>query len=294
MASMGVPRGRRSTSQGGGRRGSQSPAVSRGAQQSQGHQHHYRRRTDPNDASTPGPGEYNQDYGTIFRGALQLHRQGHNARGYSALTNRGTMTENESLEEEVARLNSRVEILVRAGADYRERVDDLFAATKQEAEKDAGMTVEQLHDMRVLNERLGQRLEELNAVCAQERGAKEQMVQECETLQTKVGVLEAQVDESRAAQRRVEAELEQTAHDQLEQQKSVSTSLAATSRLENDIADLRQLCDTQKSTISELERQLEDALSRSDAVETLTEENGRLHAQRESLDELLRALQTRV
>ena len=79
------------------------------------------------------------------------------------------MTENETLEEEVAHLNARIDVLVRAGADYRERVDDLFAATKEEARKEAGLATGQMHDLQVLNERLALRLEEVDSALAQER-----------------------------------------------------------------------------------------------------------------------------
>eukprot|EP01059_Diplonema_ambulator_P022934 TRINITY_DN38298_c0_g1_i1.p1 TRINITY_DN38298_c0_g1~~TRINITY_DN38298_c0_g1_i1.p1 ORF type:complete len:836 (+),score=292.27 TRINITY_DN38298_c0_g1_i1:167-2509(+) len=208
-------------------------------------------------------------------------------------TSKGTMTENETLEEEIAQLNARINLLVRAGADYRKKVDNLFAVTKEEScqeEQKAHARVRQLED---LSRKLTEELRNVNGMLGQERLSSEKLHQEVEQLSRENVDLTRRLDAATAAQRRVEEELESAARSELQNHEH-----------QREVEDrLQELEEANARLTSELKRRTSDLAEATSVVESLkgcdTEvknahnEVTRLQIERTSFEQLIKALQNR-
>eukprot|EP01064_Diplonema_japonicum_P036460 TRINITY_DN8181_c1_g2_i1.p1 TRINITY_DN8181_c1_g2~~TRINITY_DN8181_c1_g2_i1.p1 ORF type:complete len:842 (+),score=225.58 TRINITY_DN8181_c1_g2_i1:173-2527(+) len=213
------------------------------------------------------------------------HKMGQNSRG--------TMTENETLEEEVAQLNARISLLVNAGADYRKKVDNLFAVTKEESQQEESKTNARVQQLEELSRKLTDELQNVNGMLGQERLINEKKQHDIDQLVRENGELARGIEAAVAAQRRVEEELETTARAELQHRQQQRS-------LEDRIQELETINTAQTS---ELARRSEELLAMqekhdnqeriSDETNEIQKEATRLQIERASFEQLIKALQNR-
>eukprot|EP01063_Lacrimia_lanifica_P002897 TRINITY_DN11568_c0_g1_i2.p1 TRINITY_DN11568_c0_g1~~TRINITY_DN11568_c0_g1_i2.p1 ORF type:complete len:996 (+),score=231.43 TRINITY_DN11568_c0_g1_i2:47-2989(+) len=251
-------------------------------------------------ASTPGPGQYEQDHNTISRDATERAWRGGMHAGFGgqcgprgALVNKAVMTEHEGLEEEVARLNARIAVLVRAGADYRAKVDDLFMTTKEESERSAMKTTQQLTDLEKERDALRQETSVATAMLEKERAEHEELKAEVRVLRENILAADRRVEDARSAQRRVEEELEATAAEAEAFRMSRSADEERIQRTERECAEVTEHMAAQQSQLARLQMQADEVKVQQSLVADLRDEQRRWVEKSASLEELIGALQNR-
>eukprot|EP01060_Flectonema_neradi_P009290 TRINITY_DN16635_c0_g1_i1.p1 TRINITY_DN16635_c0_g1~~TRINITY_DN16635_c0_g1_i1.p1 ORF type:complete len:839 (+),score=188.84 TRINITY_DN16635_c0_g1_i1:54-2519(+) len=234
-------------------------------------------------SSTPGPGEYNQDHNTIYKDTVEGWRRPHiYGRGIS----RGTMTEHRAFEDEVEYLQNKIEVLVQAGADYRQMVDELFTTTKNEAgQKDADMK-QQLESLEL--ELMNSRKETATA-----NEHIELLTKDINTLTTDLTDMKVRVDEATDAKKRVEDELENFALRHIECEHQREADQRMTHKAEGDIANLQNQLRHQQQMCKELEATVTTLQKNVHQTSSAVAEKAILENEVSTLQQLITALQER-
>eukprot|EP00756_Hemistasia_phaeocysticola_P003327 Hpha_TRINITY_DN12192_c0_g1::TRINITY_DN12192_c0_g1_i1::g.82154::m.82154 len=177
------------------------------------------------------------------------------ARGL-VVSSRGTNTDNDGLEEEVAQLKARIKILMKAGTDYRQQVDELFLSTKEEtkaelSEKDAEIArlQEDLEAASLESARLRTRAADMGT-------ALEEAQEEIVLSRAEAEAEKERMEQAMAAQRRVEEELDNAGRQQEEERREVEEEMNAGRGRERELVEV----------INDLNEKLREAAGREHAL----------------------------
>ena len=241
------------------------------------------RRVVRHSTSTPGPGEYNQDHNTIYKDTVEGWRRPY-VHGRSI--SRSTMTEHRALEDEVEYLQNKIEVLVQAGADYRQMVDELFTTTKNEAEmKDDSMSGQlEALESQLINSRKDTASAEDNI---------SNLTKELYTLTEDLTTMKMRADEATEARKRVEDELETFALRHIECEHQRESTQKVTQRAEEDISKLQNQLHLQQQTCRELESTVSHLQKNVHETSAAVAEKSILENEIATLQELITALQER-